>query len=229
MNTCHPVAEALGKMQSELSSEENENYKLLLCMAAGGLAPRGHSPLHQSRIEAFQVVLQCLRDLRTHGTSWRGRPPLMTDKLLTSLRNESRETRAVAKETDRYLLGCGGKIADQFALDAELNALVTQRFFGVLPTGIASYIYYDEEGHGLDPHIDTEVYAINVIIMLEHKYVRRPSCLLIYDKDIEPTRVLLAPGEIIILNAGSVVHAREDMGPTESVSILTVGFKSPSA
>lgn len=225
MTTNNSVSKILRELNSKLNTEEAENYKLLLCMAAGGLAPRGLMPIEKSRIDAFRVVLQCLRDYQSQGVMWRGRPPLMTNDLLTSLQAESRRTRSIAKETDRYLLGCGGQIADHFARDAELSNLVTENFPGVTATGIASYIYYEGEGHGLDPHVDTEVYTINVVLMLEHFYVEHPSHLLVYDKDIEPTRVLLAPGEMIILNAGSVVHAREDMGQDERVSILTVGFQ----
>ncbi|WP_150123925.1 hypothetical protein [Methyloversatilis sp. RAC08] len=111
-------------------------------------------------------------------------------------------------------------------MDSELKRFVQSLFPGVMPTGVASYIYYDGEGHGLDPHIDTEVYEINVIVMLEHvlPVSGEPSHLLIYENDVVPNRVLLVPGEVLILNAGSVVHAREDMARGEKVSILTVGF-----
>lgn len=165
--------------------------------------------------------------MRTAGSMWRGRPEALTDDFLTALKDESRRTRKIAKPTDRYLLGCGGTVADRFALDSELTRFVQSLYPGVEPTGVASYIYYDGEGHGLDPHVDTEVYEINVIVMLDHVLPARgkPSHLLIYD-DVVPERVLLVPGEVVVLNAGSVVHAREDMAPGERVSILTVGFSN---
>jgi hypothetical protein len=109
-----------------------------------------------------------------------------------------------------------------------LKQFVQGLYSGVEPTGVASYIYYDGQGHGLDPHVDTEVYEINVIVMLEHVHPidAEPSHLLIYEDDVLPNRVLLAPGEVVVLNAGSVVHAREDMASGERVSILTVGFSN---
>ncbi|ALV07413.1 hypothetical protein [Roseateles depolymerans] len=222
------LAKRFASLKRSLTQEELENYKLLLCMAAGGLAPRGSRPHSEASAAAFRTVLQCLSDMRVQGTMWRGRPACVTDIVLASLQEESRCTREIAKPTDRYLLGCGGTVADQFALDRDLKRFVQDLYPGVEPTGVASYIYYDGQGHGLDPHVDTEVYEINVIVMLEHLHPvdAEPSHLLIYEDDVSPRRILLAPGEVVVLNAGSVVHAREDMKPGERVSILTVGFSN---
>lgn len=220
------LAAILGGMRPRLDSAELENYKLLLCMAAGGLAPRGASPRSAAQTDAFRAVLTCLKDMRIGGTMWRGRPGFLTDGLLSELQRESRHTREIAKPTDRYLLGCGGQVADRFAMNDQLAELVAGQFPGVHPTGIASYIYYDSEGQGLDPHVDTEIYAVNVILMLEHVHFGRSSHLLVYDEDVAPERIQLNPGELLILNAGSVVHAREDMGQGERVGILTIGFAS---
>lgn len=227
MASSSTLAATMDKLRMQLSPEEVENYKLLLCMAAGGLAPRAQAPKSQRQEQAFDTVLQCLESMRLEGATWRGRPAFLTDKLLGELQGESRRGRLVAKEPtamDRYLLTCGGTVADKFATHPELVALVQERFPRVHPTGIASYIYYDGEEHGLDPHVDTEVYAVNVILMLDHEYTANPSHLLVYENGAQPEKILLKPGDMLILNAGCVVHAREDMGPGEKVGILTIGF-----
>src|SRR5262245_57564633 len=137
------LANQFAKLRQGLTPEELENYKLLLCMAAGGLAPRGARPQSKASTAAFETVLQCRSDMSIRGSMWRGRPALITDDVFASLQEESRRTRAIAKPTDRYLLGCGGTVADQFALDNDLKRFVQDLYPGVEPTGVAIYIYYD--------------------------------------------------------------------------------------
>lgn len=218
------MSEQFEILRKGLSKAELENYKLFLCMAAGGLAPRGCVPMTVHKAEAFETVLHCLSELRPSRVPWKGRPTYLTDELLRILQSEAAAKRKVAKPTDRYLLGCGGEVADQFARHVELERLVQVHFPGVKSTGIASYIFYDQVGHGLDPHVDTEIYSVNVILMLQHEFRADPSHLLLYNESRIPERVLLAPGEMIIITAGSTVHAREDMKRDESISLLTIGF-----
>lgn len=217
-------------MSTNLTPEETENYKLLLCMAAGGLAPRGRQLLGKKKRAAFEAVLACLDRLQPRGTIWKGRPEFLTDALLKELQEECAAKKKVAKPTDRYLLSRGGPIATRLARHSGLARLVANHYPDAAPTGIASYIFYDEPGHGLDPHVDTEVYAVNVILMLKHQYRHEPpSHLLLYESTATPRQILLKPGELIIINAGSVVHAREDMKEAESVSLLTLGYQYPGS
>ena len=66
--------------------------------------------------------------------------------------------------------------------------------------------------------------------MLEHKWsAEPPSSLVIFPPHREPERLLLEPGEIVILFAGSIAHGRERMKPGESVAILTFGFHPKGA
>lgn len=218
------LTDILDGLRTGSSPELEENYKLLLCMAAGGLAPRGSQPSSPERRQAFEVVLKSLGKLALPGESWSGRPPLMTDELFGRLRAESAQRKLTAKPTDRYLLAKSGPQARRFAQSRKLAKLVAEHFPGVTPTGIASYIYYDNPGDGLDPHVDTEIYAVNVILMIDHEFKAKPSNLLIYKDTVVPREIFLRPGEMAIINAGSVVHARQDMGENEHVHILTVGF-----
>jgi hypothetical protein len=153
----------------------------------------------------------------------------MSTQLLRRLQEEARARLPDATLTDRYLLACGGTFADTFAQSEQLTALVGQHAPAMQPTGVASYIYYNTPGAGLDAHIDTDVFTLNVIIMLEHRHTGDPSRLLIYENDGREDRVLLAPGEMLLLYAGGTVHAREDTKPGESISIVTIGFQPPEA
>jgi hypothetical protein len=220
------LVDKLDRITHGLDEAELDNYKLLLGIAAGGLAPHGHLPVGGPKGEAFQVVLKCLARIQPTGMVWRGRPEFMTDELLARLQREADDGRSKAIRHDRYFLGYGGPVADKLAMSGELVDLVSRHTTRMAPTGIASYLWYDEPGCGLDPHIDTETFTLNGIIMLRHTYMTEPpSALQLYPPDQPPERVLLAPGEMLLLYAGGTVHAREDVKAGESVSLLTVGFQ----
>jgi hypothetical protein len=57
---------------------------------------------------------------------------------------------------------------------APLVELVNKYAPNMAPTGIASYLFYDQEGLGLSPHIDTEIFTLNAILMLKHEYASLP-------------------------------------------------------
>jgi hypothetical protein len=214
-------------LSERLDAHELDNYKLLLGIAAGGLAPHGHMPTPGSEKDrAFDLVLRCLAKIQPTGVLWRGRPDFMDDQLLGGLQREAELGRSHAITHDRYFLGCGGPIADRLAKSRELTELVDSFAEDMEATGIASYLWYDAPGCGLSPHIDTEVFTLNVILMLSHQYPPgEPSHLVLYPVGEKAERVLLRPGEILLLYAGGTVHAREDVQPGEAVSLLTFGFR----
>jgi hypothetical protein len=119
-------------------------------------------------------------------------------------------------------------IANKLATSDELVSLVHEHAGNVSPTGIASFLYYDEPGQGIDPHIDTDIFSLNVLLMLDHQ---RPagmdsgSILVMFPPHAEPQQLNLEPGEMVIFFAGSIAHGRKRIQPDESVSILTFGFK----
>jgi hypothetical protein len=220
------LVDKLDSITAGLDEAELDNYKLLLGIAAGGLAPHGHLPTSGAKSEAFQTVLKCLAKIQPTGVVWRGRPDFMTDELLVSLQREADEGRGKAIRHDRYFLGYGGPVADRLARSGALVDFVSNHTTRMAPTGVASYLWYDEPGCGLDPHIDTETFTLNGIIMLRHTYVTEPaSGLQLYPPDQPAERIHLEPGELLLLYAGGTVHAREDVKPGESISLLTVGFR----
>jgi hypothetical protein len=224
------LAEKLHDLTRDASADEIDNYKLLLCIAAGGLAPEGHPPVDGPEAAAFRTVVDCLGRIHPTGLLYRGRPDFMTDELLARLQAESDEVRKVAVRSDLYFLGCGGPTADALAVSGELRALVDQLAEGMEPTGIASYLFYDEPGCGLSPHVDTDVFTLNAILMLRHEHASEsPSHLVLYSPEGEEERLLLEPGEIALLFAGGTVHAREPVKEDERIALLTLGFEPVAA
>ena len=226
------ISEKLGALCGTLSPAEQANYKLLMGLAASGLSPSFDTRMPQRQADAFATVTECLtafqpyRDRMTkNGIAWRGRPDFMTDELLESLQHESAKTRAQAYAYDNHYVGAGAPIANELAMSTLLKELVREHAGDVLPTGIASYLYYDHEGQGIPPHIDTDIFSLNVLLMLKHVGGgSRRSCLVVFPTPDYSERIDLEPGEIVIMFAGSVTHAREYMKANEQVAILTFGF-----
>jgi hypothetical protein len=216
----------LNAITPTLNGAELDNYKLLLGLAAGGLAPDGDVPGDGVKAEAFKTVLNCLSHIQPNGIVWRGRPDFMTDDLLVQLQKEAVQRRGTAIQHDQHFLGCGGPLANQLAASKSLVDLVTQQAGSMMmPTGIASYLYYDQEGCGLAPHVDTQTFTMNAILMLRHEYNNGSRAhLVIYPVNESPQRILLEPGEFLLLFAGGTVHGREKMKVGEVVNILTFGF-----
>jgi hypothetical protein len=161
---------------------------------------------------------------------WRGRPEWMSDALLDDLVGESIERRPDARLYEKQFLSCGGTRADRLAVSDELVALVEQASGPARPTGVASYLYYDEAGLGIVPHVDTEVFALNAIILLRHDAREAPkSHLVVFPPDSPATEVPLEPGDLVLMRADCVVHGRTETGPDEAVHVLTIGFQPPDA
>jgi len=225
--------EKLDALCQGLSPAEQANYKLLMGLAASGLSPSfDNTKSPDGNIRAFEVVSHCLTSFQPYkdrmtknGIAWRGRPDFMTDELLASLQKEADETRKVAYAYDNHYVGPGAPIANALALSAELKGLVRLHAGNVQSTGIASYLYYEREGQGIPPHIDTDIFSLNVLLMLKHRGGgARRSCLVVFPSHDYSERIDLELGEIVILFAGSVTHAREYMAADEEVGILTFGF-----
>lgn len=236
------LSEKLRAFNDTLSGAEQANYKLLLGLAAGGLAPDleklpdaadSDGPTDGGLGEAFDTVTETLAQLqpyrdriKSNGIAYRGRPGFMTDKLLASLQAEAVMVRRGASRFDEHFLGCGGPLADKLATSDTLATFVRTHAGDVRATGVASFLFYDEPGQGIDPHIDTDVFSLNVLLMLRHSQEdpERGSALVVFPPRGQPERLELEPGEIVVMFAGSVAHARERMRNGESVCILTFGF-----
>jgi len=215
-----------------LTEAEKANFKLILGLAAGGLAPSFQKPHEGIVAEAFNEVCKTLAQLQPYkkrvgnnGLAFRGYPPLLDTLLLQKLKDESSKVRPSAIRYEEHFVGCGAPIANELATSNELTEFVRIYAGDVLPTGIASYLYYDEPGQGIDPHIDTDIFSLNILIMLEHLSIEPSrSALVLFPPNSDPLRLDLVPGEMVIMFAGSIAHGREKIRKGENISILTIGF-----
>jgi hypothetical protein len=227
------LSEKLQEFNATLSEGERANFKLILGLAAGGLAPDFTKPLQGTKAVAFDAVSDTLAQLQPYskrisqnGIAYRGRPDFMTAGLLSALQAEARCCRRSALRFDEHFLGCGAPLANELSMSSDLTAFVGSHAGAVEPTGIASFLYYAEVGQGIDPHIDTDIFALNVLLMLEHKKgVGTGSALVVFPPHAEPERLELDPGDVVIMFAGSIAHGRERMAPGEAVTVLTFGFQ----
>jgi hypothetical protein len=205
-----------------------------LGLSAGGLITDFHRPVHKDKANAIDTVTETLSKLQPYsgriaknGIAYKGRPAFMTDDLLNRLQEEAKEIRLTALRFDEHFLGCGAPIANQLSVSSELQEFVQLHTGEIKPTGVASFLFYDEEGQGIDPHIDTDIFSLNVILMLSHEDssdADHDSALFVFPPGEEPETIALNPGEMVIMFAGSITHGRQRMKKGESVSILTFGF-----
>ena len=232
MNT--DLGSALKEFKNTLTAAEASNYKLILGLAAGGIAQNFNVPEQLSSKRTLNIVEECLLDLSpfkdripSDGIAWIGRPDFLSDELLASLIEESINLRPHATRFDNHYLGAGAPIANKFAISKELTDFVQEKAGRVIPTGVASFLYYDEDGCGIPPHIDTDIFSLNVILMLHHNHkdIENPSNLMVFPANEAPKKIKLIPGEIIIIFSGNIIHAREPVKKDESISIITFGFK----
>ena len=227
-------SEKLRGFNGTLTAEEKANFKFLLGFAAAGLAPGCAKPQGGLNAVVFDTVSDTLAHLEPYsgrisrnGVAYRGRPEIMTDELLTALQTEARAFRPPsATRSDAVFLGCGAPVASELAVSSKLCSFVREHAEPVEPTGIANFIYYDEPGQRTDPHVDTDLFALNVLVMLEHEYVNEPqAALVLFPPHSDPERFELVPGEVIVMFAASIVHGREHIQPGERISIVTFGFQ----
>jgi hypothetical protein len=226
------LPERLRLFSDKLTPAERANFKLLLGLAAGGLAPDFKRPEHASQANAFDVVSDSLVKMQPYsarvannGVAYRGRPTFLDDDLLSALQGEAAELRASAIRFDEHFLGCGAPLANKLSLSSELSDVVRAHAGDVQSTGVASFLYYDEPGQGIDPHIDTDIFSLNVLLMLSHRRQKvGNSCLVLLPPRSEPERLDLEEGEMVIFFAGSVAHGRERVVNGEAITVLTFGF-----
>ncbi|MDB5141175.1 MAG: hypothetical protein JWR12_3091 [Mucilaginibacter sp.] len=228
------LALKLRNFNNKLNRAEKANFKLLLGLSAGGLISDFSRPNSSHKAKAIDTVTETLSKLQPYsgrisknGVAYIGRPDFMTNELLSSLQDEARSVRPFATKFDEHFLGRGAPIANELSTSKMLLNFVLSHTGEVKSTGVASFLFYDEEGQGIDPHIDTDIFSLNVILMLSHEDQNNPnhnSALFVFPPGEKPERIDLNPGDMVIMFAGSIAHGRQRMKKSESVSILTFGF-----
>jgi hypothetical protein len=166
-----------------------------------------------------------------NGVLYRGRPDFVTDELLHALRVEARDdVRPRAIWQRGHMLGVGGPLGDALATGPELRALVEEHAGGVDATGIASFLFYEEAGAGIAAHVDTDVFSINVNLILRREDQGvRTSRFFLFDIDGSAREdILLEEGDVCITFGDSVLHGRTPLAPGEVINNLTIGFQPSS-
>jgi hypothetical protein len=228
------VGQRLADLHGSLNPAEQANLKLILGLSAGHLVPERDPRSQRGRLAVSEALeLLCPYEVADpRGAQFRGRPELLTDELLTTLIAESDEVGATAVPFDEHYLGCGGPVADKLASSPELTALVRSVVPGAEPTGIASYLFYRDAGQGIIPHIDTDIFSLNVLLMLRHEMpadAATVSALYMHYPDGSEERFQLTSGEVVIFLAGTQAHSRTPIANGERVTILTFGFMPQGA
>lgn len=208
-------------------------------------------------LRQFRLLADALRQLTPdaeaiplNGIAYRGRPAWLNGALLRQLQLEAGQRRSLPLDRIDHFLGCGGARADVLSVSAPVRAFVEAHVGPVAPTGIASYLYYDQPGLGIRPHVDTEVFSINLMLMLRHscdgderhaahevhevhdahgahdRHGARgaPSATVVFPARGEPEYYRLRVGEAMIMHGSAVVHTRSLVQPGERVHLLTMGF-----
>lgn len=225
------LADKLIEAAGSMSPEERACLKILLGAAAAELMQTETATSLHSDASALATVVASVAQLQSHrsrvpanGVAYRGRPPFVTDSLLESFRRESAALRDRAVKFHDHLVVSGAPGAREFAYSRSLGELVAAHAGPVEPTSKANYLYYDSVGLGIEPHIDNEEFSLNAILMLEHVYEQDPSALVVYPPGAPAERIQLQPGELIVMFADSVVHARERVKIGERIRIAAFGF-----
>jgi hypothetical protein len=180
-------------------------------------------------VDFEQVLRKISPDYQTipiNGLVYKGKPSWVTNELLQELQNEAFARREKPLDRIDHFLGCGGKCADNLAISTEIISFVSKYSGSVKPTGIASYLYYDKPGLGIRPHVDTDVFSINLMLMLKHEYNpdSDSSATLVFPSNGNTESYRLGVGEVMIMFGGAVIHSRSIIGSGENVHLLTIGF-----
>lgn len=226
------LADRISTLHESLTPAEQANLKLLLGLSAGQLA--SDSDTGRARAEVTRTLdLLCPYEVADpHGLQYRGRPEFLTDELLAQLQQDARDIAERAVPFDEHYLGYGSAAADALSTSEELSTFLADIVPSAVPTGVASLLYYRDEGQGIRPHVDTDIFSLNVLLMLDHEYpsgLEQPSALQMHYADGTVERVQLEPGELVVFLAGTQAHSRSPIVQGEHVTILTLGFMPEGA
>jgi hypothetical protein len=184
----------------------------------------------------WRALLQAMAAVRSAGYAVLGRPAFLTDARLEALVAEARELRAGAKPAGHdpgqagQLHADPGPVARKLVVDEGWNELCQEALgFERRPPYTAGYLYYEQPGAGIVPHVDDPDYAVNVIVVVSRQASRgQRSATVLHPAGQSPLRVVLEPGEAVLLEADGLVHAREPMREGEQVTVLSMGFARPA-
>lgn len=184
-------------------------------------------------LQRFHVLAELLRNLTpdaasipANGIVYRGFPEWLSVAMLARLQDEAYQRRDLPLDRTDHFLGCGGALADILSVDSQVMEFMRNLIGPMEPTGIASYLYYDQAGLGIRPHVDTEVFSVNLMLMLRHQCQSdfTPSATVAFPAHGEPEEYRLRVGEVMVMHGSSVIHTRSLVQHGEDIHLLTIGF-----
>jgi hypothetical protein len=159
------------------------------------------------------------------GVFYVGRPDWLTDGLLAGLQAEARSQRAAAEKIRTQHFGDLGPVAEALSRSVEVAAFLARFAPPVRFSGRGNYRYYDIPHSHVEPHVDTDDFAANLIVMLSHEYGReRRSALMLYPHGPDPIVLQLEPGEVVLFHASEVIHARSPISADNEESAVNLGL-----
>ncbi|MFJ8645300.1 hypothetical protein ACIRNI_04180 [Streptomyces sp. NPDC093546] len=229
------LVQRLSQLSTDLTAAERENLKFLLSMAAGGVLS-GHAQhipedLRKSALGATQHSLPKLiagaREKFPTGVVFHGRGPFLTDEEREALDRESRSCRPRAERFLDHYVASGAPVARDISLSGPIRAFLTESVGPIAPTRRANYLYYDEPGLGIDPHVDKDEFSLNILTMLEHRSSGpQRSELILHPPGREAMRFHLQPGESLVFFADSVTHQRTRTVADEAIRLVSFGYRT---
>lgn len=145
---------------------------------------------------------------------------------ISELLQEAKSSRTTATDQKDHFLGKGGILSNKLSVSESLSSVVSRYAGNIKPTGISSYLYYEEHNSGIKPHVDTEVFEINVIIPIYYQNFSQisKSCTMVFPPFMNPQKYFINIGEFLIMHGSSTVHSRTKLGPDEKITLLTIGY-----
>lgn len=156
-----------------------------------------------------------------------GRPEWLTDDILQQLADEAATRRSMAVQVDKQAHSSAEPRALELARSPEVTAFVERLAGKVELSGNANYLYYDETGACIEPHIDSPDFPLQVLIMVEeHGHGPKRSALVLFPNDSPDgaIRIGLCSGQLVFFRAASIFHGRTPVQEGETACLLGIGF-----
>jgi acyl-CoA synthetase (AMP-forming)/AMP-acid ligase II len=220
------IADGLGALHHDADAAERVVYRVLLACALRGLIPHEHLPRGRD-LSMAAIALACLARAQRDTVLHVGRPGFLTDDLLAGLREEAEASRAGAIVIHHWCIAELGPVAEGLAASSQLRALVSDLAgWPMEATGTGKYVYCDEHTSGVGVHIHTQPFAVNVELKLTHEHPgREPARLVLWPPHLRKQPLDVRPGELAAWYAGGLPHLREDPGPGERMTAVSVFFE----
>jgi hypothetical protein len=163
------------------------------------------------------------------------RPSFVSDDLLERWRREAAMQSFLAVRMGPRAVAPGGPEATRAGASMELHEAVCAAAGRDLVVGNgfqaenATYLYYEQPDDWVQPHVDP--FGItNALVLLEHHVgaTGGRSQLVVLDPRHGPRPVPFMVGDMVVLDRGEVVHAREPVDVDERITLLSFVFAEMS-